>query len=241
MARLEWFDHFYEFFNNCHTGDSTGFVQDFQDHSTSIFYAFDLPRGINEDITAKAYFFPKMRARKRGQTHLEVLTEAIYSAPGLDRTNLKAFAKFRDFCHDELTGKLELDMLAIDLEDPSEGRVKIYFRSRQTSFNSVASTIYLGGRVYTPAIAKGIESLRQLWHDVLNVDTDGSLRHTSDHRTAGVLYNVELRKHCADPVVKVYIPVRHYARSDEAVMRGLAKHYAGSTTAVRFREAMNTL
>lgn len=77
--RLQWFYHFDKFFNTRNEKD-TGLDKDVEDHNTSIFYAFDLSE---TKVTAKAYFFPKYRARIHGQSKLEVLSREIIWKLGL--------------------------------------------------------------------------------------------------------------------------------------------------------------
>ncbi|KAI0468048.1 aromatic prenyltransferase [Xylaria cf. heliscus] len=220
--RLEWFHHFRKFFDV--RSDEAGFVQDAADHNTSIFYAFDLSP---TEVTAKVYFFPKMRAQAKGQSNLEVLSQAIQAAPHSTKDNLKAWDMFCDFSSDMSSGALEYEMLAIDLIDPFESRLKIYFRCRETTFNSVINIMTIGGRIKNPKLYQGLEDLRRLWKALFDVDTDTpdkSLRNVG-HRTAGILYNIEFRLGEQYPVAKIYLPVRHYANSDEAVIQGLNLYF----------------
>ncbi|KAI1121821.1 tryptophan dimethylallyltransferase-domain-containing protein [Nemania abortiva] len=214
--RLEWFDHFKEFFNG--NDGECGFVQDAEDHNTSIFYAFDLSP---TEVTAKAYFFPKMRARAKGQSNLEVLSEAIQAAPHSNTNNLEAWGMFYDFSSEVA---LEHEMLAIDLIDPLESRLKIYFRCRETTFNSVINIMTVGGRIRNPKLYQGLEDLRRLWNALFHVDADApperALREVN-HRTAGILYNIEFRLGEQYPVAKIYLPVRHYSNSDAAIIQAL--------------------
>ncbi|KAI0441401.1 aromatic prenyltransferase [Xylaria telfairii] len=220
--RLEWFQYFKEFFDV--RNDEAGFVQDAADHNSSIFYAFDLSP---TEVTAKTYFFPKMRAQVTGMSNLEVLSQAIRTAPYSTEDNLKAWDMFCDFSSDLSSKALEYEMLAIDLIDPFESRLKIYFRSRETTFNSVINIMTVGGRIKNPNLYQGLEDLRRLWNALFDIDTNSgpedSLR-TVGHRTAGLLYNIEFRLGELYPVAKIYLPVRHYASSDEAVIQGL-NHY----------------
>ncbi|KAI0096638.1 tryptophan dimethylallyltransferase-domain-containing protein [Nemania sp. FL0031] len=218
--RLEWFQHFKEFFDVPDRED--GFQRDIEDHNTSIFYAFDLSP---TEVTAKAYFFPKTRARARGQSNLEVLTQAMQAAPHSTKNNLDAWQMFCDFSTEI---SLEYEMLAIDLIDPLESRLKIYFRCRETTFNSVVNIMTVGGRIKNPKLYQGLEDLKRLWdalfHAGSHTSPDQSLREVS-HRTAGILYNIEFRLGEAYPVAKIYLPVRHYSNSDEAIIRALSAHF----------------
>ncbi|KAI0390116.1 tryptophan dimethylallyltransferase-domain-containing protein [Xylariaceae sp. FL0594] len=221
--RLEWFQHFKAFFDV--RSDETGFVRDAADHNTSIFYAFDLSP---TEVTAKAYFFPKARAQIKGQSNLEILSQAIRAAPYSTEDNLKAWDMFCDFSADLGGRALEYEMLAIDLIDPFESRLKIYFRCRETTFNSVIDIMTVGGRIKNPKLHHGLEDLKRLWNALFDIGDDTgpetSLR-TVDHRTAGILYNIEFRLGELHPVAKIYLPVRHYASSDKAVMQGLNRYF----------------
>ncbi|TRX89555.1 hypothetical protein FHL15_009599 [Xylaria flabelliformis] len=221
--RLEWFQHFKEFFHV--RNDKAGFVQDVADHNTSIFYAFDLSP---TEVTAKVYFFPKMRAQAKGQSNLEVLSRAIRAAPYTTKDNLQAWDTFCDFSSDLSSSAIEYEMLAIDLIDPFESRLKIYFRSRETTFNSVVNIMTVGGRITNPKLYQGLEDLRLLWNALFDIDANTSSQESLPavgHRTAGILYNVEFRLGETYPVAKIYLPVRHYASSDAAIIRGLNLYF----------------
>ncbi|KAI0871050.1 tryptophan dimethylallyltransferase-domain-containing protein [Hypoxylon argillaceum] len=209
--RLEWFDYFKDFFD------------DFQDHSSSIFYAFDLTES---EITAKVYYFPKYRAISSGKSNLEVLLESMKGAPHSTKDNLEALSVFSNFSNDPASKDLEYEMLAIDLIDPFKSRFKVYFRSRETSFESLCNIITLGGRIKSPNMQKGLEDLHSLWNAIFGVNAPSTdpLKEVN-HRTAGMLYNVEFRIGDQFPVAKVYLPVRHYASSDAAVIRGLDEYF----------------
>lgn len=220
---LEWFHHFNTFFNG--RSEDVEVVKDQVDHNTSIFYAFDLSA---HHITAKTYFFPKLRARKHAKSHLEVLIQAISSAPHVTDDNLEAWKLFLDFTSTKRDDALEYEMLAIDHVEPLQSRLKIYFRSRETTFDSVARTLSLGNRVKSSGFYKGLIDLARLWNYLFGVDiaSDQPLDNV-DHRTAGILYNIEFKLGDLCPVAKVYLPVRHYSSSDEAIMQALNQYLEG--------------
>lgn len=220
--RLELFRHFISFFNG-HIDENLESKGDEGDHQSSIFYAFDLAE---TGITAKVYFFPKMRASLSGQSNLQVISEAINTIPGVKNEDLEAFRIFCDFTSDEANKDLEHEMLAIDLINPAKSRLKIYFRSRDTTFNSVINIMILGGRLGNPRLYLGLVDLHWMWRALFGVT--GSLDQPlgdSTHRTAGILYNVEFKPGDTVPVVKIYLPVRHYSSSDAAVIRGLNDYF----------------
>lgn len=218
-ADMSWFDHFEAFFNEGTNRNSV------EGHSSKVFWAFDLGE---DNLTSKAYFFPGYRARATNQTNLQVISEAIASAPSCTLEKLGAFNKFVEFVHEhERKGRppLELDMLAIDMIDCSTSRLKIYFRNRQTDFRSVSETMSLGGRVTGHDMDVGLDQLQSLWNSLF--DREGESEETplgqADHRTAGILYNVEFRLGGQAPKAKIYIPVRHYARTDAQVIMSVSK------------------
>jgi DMATS type aromatic prenyltransferase len=206
-TNMTWFDHFEGFFNGYETHGAA------EGHHTKVFWAFDLRE---DGITSKAYFFPGYRAQLFGQTNLETITQGIEQAPLCQGGKLPAFEMFRDFIIATPDAAYELDMLAIDLINPRDSRLKIYFRGRQTSFASIYKTMTLDGRLAGEDLERGLEQLRQLW-DLLFVSGLTS----SCHRTAGILYYVEFRIDSKTPKVKIYIPVRHYAPNDGHVIRTL--------------------
>jgi DMATS type aromatic prenyltransferase len=239
--RLEWYRHFEKFFNGCKI-EGSSFIEDKKDNNTTIFYAFDL---LATEVTAKIYFFPKMRATIYNQSNLEVLVQAIQEAPYATEDNLKAASIFRDFCSDEVNQALEYEMLAIDLVDPLQSRLKIYFRCRETTFNSVIRMMTFGGRVENPQLHRGLADFYHLWKCLFGpcASLDQPLG-DSQHRTAGILYNAEFKLGDLNPSVKVYLPVRHYAASDAAVIQGLKEYLTShqqGTHMPAYARTMNTV
>lgn len=221
-ANVEWFDHFNAQFNCYDIAD--GSIE--EGHSSQVFFAFDLTA---DGITSKAYLFPGFKARTLGQSNLMVLSQAIASAPYSTPDKLEALSVFKDFAMDPMIPALEMDMLAIDLIEPTASRLKIYFRSRETTFSSVRRIMTLGNRTATPEVDQGLQNLKRLWDTLLEREgsMDDEALPTVDHRTAGILYNVEFRLGSALPKVKIYIPVRHYANSDKNIVRGLGDYMHG--------------
>lgn len=217
---LELFRYFISFFNG-HMNPETGAKGDEGDHQSSIFYAFDLAA----EITAKVYFFPKMRATALGQSNLEVIMQAIHTIPGVSNEDLEACAVFRDFASDPVNKGLQYEMLAIDLISLKKSRFKIYVRCRDTSFNSVINIMTMGGRIRNSKLYSGLVDIHQLWKGLFGArPLDQPLDHNS-HRTAGMIYNVEFRLGDTVPVTKIYLPVRHYSTSDAAVIQGLNDYF----------------
>ncbi|KAL4966092.1 aromatic prenyltransferase [Aspergillus stella-maris] len=203
-----------------------------ENQSSKIFYAFDLGA---ESITRKAYFFPTFKAQKTGQTNLQVIEDAILRAPQITPSQLKALQSFLAFAQDPCTPPLEIDMLAIDIGPPTASRLKVYFRSRSTSFSSIQQIMTLGQRIDQPKMSRGFQNIRRLWNALLDQDGVSPQQSlpTVDHRTAGLLYNIELRPECPQPLLKLYIPVRHYASCDDHISSAVHAYIA---TQARTRE-----
>ncbi|KAI3328972.1 aromatic prenyltransferase [Xylariaceae sp. AK1471] len=207
-TNLVWFEHFEGFFNRY---GAQGAVEG---HCSKVFWAFDLRE---DGITNKAYFFPGYRARLTSQTNLQVISQGIEEAPSCQQGKVAALEIFREYVTTTPDAALELDMLAIDLIDPRKSRLKIYFRGRQTAWEDVYHVMTLGGKLKGDGLEGSLQQLRQLW-DLL---FDTAPLPPSNHRTAGILYNVEFRIDSKEPKVKIYIPVRHYVVSDRHVMIAL--------------------
>ncbi|SPJ88014.1 uncharacterized protein FTOL_12483 [Fusarium torulosum] len=189
-------------------------------HCSTFFWAFDL----NEKaITNKAYFFPGAVAHATHRSKLAVITDAIISAPGCRIGMQIPLQIYIDFVYQHPGLEPEIDMLALDLVPLNKARLKIYFRERKTDFASVKETMSLGGRIQGPGFETAMQRLRRLWDALTgmhNKPDDISLPY-KDHRTAGILYNVEFRMNVEDPKVKIYIPVRHYAENDQQIIKAL--------------------
>ncbi|KAF2202543.1 aromatic prenyltransferase [Delitschia confertaspora ATCC 74209] len=215
-ADYEWCDHFIKRF--CADEDLEK-ISAKRKTATQIFYAFDLN---GNDIIPKVYFFPGIRAETLGQTTLESISEAVRSAPHCAPDNLEAFSVLEKFFTDSSAGPLELEMLAADLIRPVDSRLKIYFRSRNTRFSSVANIMSLNNAIASESFAKGLQNLRKLWDLVFDrKESDDEPLENTLHRTAGILYYAQFRLGDELPSIKIYLPVRHYAACDGKVVRGL--------------------
>ncbi|KAM5341275.1 hypothetical protein ACJ41O_015384 [Fusarium nematophilum] len=214
------FDHFQAVFQS-RRYDNKGS----EDHPSTLFWAFDLKEG---EIMNKAYFFPSAAASATNQSAMAVISDAIKSAPGWSSETSRSFDTFVDYVNEHPELSLEIDMVSLDLVHIDMSRLKIYFRDRRTNFRAVHDTMSLGGRATDPNFEEGIQKLRRLWDALLgthNVADDVPLPYKY-HRTAGILYNVEFRIHSETPKVKVYIPVRHYAKSDQHIVTSLTGFWA---------------
>ncbi|KAL9072017.1 MAG: hypothetical protein Q9157_005250 [Trypethelium eluteriae] len=220
---MVWFNHFEKEF--CPTQEHFLRMSS-EDHSTHHFYAFDLE---DDKTTAKAYFFPALRAQEAKMSTLDVICQAISRAPQWRLAGSQALVSFRNFATKPASAKLEFSMLAIDLVEPSLSRVKIYYRCRRTDFESVVHNLTLGERERAAALRQGLESLRALWDALFQVDSQSktSLPYVN-HQTAGILYYAELRPGSSMPSTKIYLPVRHYSVTDQHITTTLSSYFRTS-------------
>ncbi|RYP73833.1 hypothetical protein DL771_003411 [Monosporascus sp. 5C6A] len=227
---MRWFDHFEQYFNEGVDHHSP------EGHQSKFFWAFDLGE---KKPSPKAYFFPGYRAKQTGRSNLEVISAAIVAAPSYRAGSLDAFNMFVEYARGRSGPPLEMDMLAIDMIDVSKSRLKIYFRSRQTDFRSVRETMTLGGRVSGHEMEMGLQRLRRVWDSLFGTEglSDDTPLPDVDHRTAGLLYNVEFRLGSTAPKVKIYIPVRHYARSDWQILAAVSGFVERQRAACKAKES----
>ena len=222
-----------------------------QVHQSTEFYAFDLSE---EGVVGKAYLFAGRKAAQTARSSLDVIAEAIEQAPECRPATLQALRVFQEYAQDPLTPPLEIDMLSMDLVNPADSRLKIYFRIRnQTSFTSIKEALSLGGRIRQEDAERGFHDLRQLYQTMLGPGGwgksqchDFSDKHLPpvDHETSGILYYVAFKCGSKRPKTKVYLPVRHYAKNDQAVISALDQHLRQSradTNLAKYSDAMTTI
>lgn len=196
-------------------------------HLSQYFAAVDL---FENDLLLKAYLMPELKAHLSGRTKSELTTEAMNA---LGPIVLQPWSIIQEYFADmnKLQGYTpSVEIIATDCTAPASSRIKVYFRSLSTSFRSVKDMMLLGGRLCDSVDAASMNRLATLWHLLLDHSTDsisgGKNWEDLDlplnsHHTAGILYYFELRPDSPVPWPKVYIPVRHYAKDDEAVTSGL--------------------
>lgn len=208
-------------------------------HRSRIFWAFDLD---DAAITTKAYFLPIWQATATGRNSLQVITEAIASGPQNTLERLRGYDLFVQFHDSYCEPQLKIEMLGIDLVSPEKSRFKIYFRNRDTSFRSVVGTMTLGGRIKGVSMDKSLQKLKKLFSALFeqNFGLDCGNLPLNNHRTAGILYNVEFNLRGQPPAIKIYIPVRHYASNDAQVLRAVSEFVASQTPARGGKGTLNT-
>ncbi|KAF6834478.1 dimethylallyl tryptophan synthase [Colletotrichum plurivorum] len=213
---LEWFEHF----KRGLLGPGTPASKAAAASQSTLFLAFEVGAG---PVGVKAYFIP---VEGPGNSAMNQISRTIASA---GCPSLAAISRLHGFLRNDPLGRtVKPFMLGIDCVSPAESRIKIYSRSRATSFELVRRVMSVGG--LREGVAEAEEELRRLWGLVLGLEegfaAEGELRGNA-HETAGVLFYFDVAAKAALPDVKVYIPVRHYAKSDGAAAEGLVAYLEG--------------
>ncbi|KXX80425.1 4-O-dimethylallyl-L-tyrosine synthase [Madurella mycetomatis] len=191
------------------------------------FIAFDLRE---HDMVVKYYFMPTLKARILGESSLELVQGAIKGLPNVGSSYQASLSALSDYInsHDE-SERPVVEIVGIDCVDPSKSRIKIYVRSQKADFASMLDAMTLGGRT-TPLSEQARVGLAELWCAIFDLGSDTTVFRDPlperKHRTAGLLYYLELKAGSPSPKAKVYLPVRHYARNDEQIARGLSDFLA---------------
>lgn len=190
-------------------------------HSSQIFLGFDLC----ERVTTKVYYVPTWRALAEGRTCFDVTRDSISTLSTRSPRLKTAFEILSTYISSlPSSHRPEVEMVATDCIEPSKARIKIYIRSRQTSLADVHDTMTLGGRI-EPMAPSVRESMEMLWRFALeesSLQLDHSLPEVR-HRTSGILYYFELGEDKSAPVPKVYLPVKHYGKNDQAITEGISR------------------
>lgn len=220
---MEIFNHFKNacFLNEQEESTARDLVPD-GEHMTQSFLGLDLE---GSAVSVKAYFFPILKALATGRTNQSVLFEAVEALP-LFRAALKPLIEYLEDL--PVTERPRIEMLAVDCVDPRQSRIKIYARTAKTSLRAVEDVYLLGGRIATAENRAALDAVRELWPLVFDTDlghNDDTDLASSSHRTSGMILNFELRPGQTSPTPKLYLPVRHYAKSDMKIASGLAIYF----------------
>ncbi|KAK2038976.1 aromatic prenyltransferase [Colletotrichum somersetense] len=230
---LEWFDHFKHTLLGPGTPASKAKVVS----QSTLFMAFEISHG---PVGVKAYFIP---VEAPGYKSVNQIFRAIASA---GCCNPAATSRLHSFFRNDVHGRtINPFMLGIDCIIPSESRLKIYARSRITTFDLVRRVMSIGGQ--RRGIEEAEKQLHRLWKLVLGLSDDAPADKelsSNSHETAGVLFYFDVASMAVLPDVKVYIPVRHYAPSDKVAAQGLVhylKSQGRSAYVQQYLEALDTL
>ncbi|RAK75585.1 putative dimethylallyl tryptophan synthase [Aspergillus fijiensis CBS 313.89] len=237
-ADWRWFDHFAQAFR----GPTTLPRKESPSHSSpsTTFLAFNLEK---HGHRCKSYHVPHSTSDQLGGSRLDVLHQACRALQ--QQHGLPAYDCIEQFLRQQEQSSTPPIIIgvAVDCVHPSVANLKVYFRSCATSFDSVQGTLSMAGA--SPSWdTRALEELRELWHLTLGLPFDFPNHQqlpSKDHETSGVLYNFGFKQGQRYPDTKVYIPVRHYARSDRAIVQGLVEYLARCGRAEQAERFVQTL
>ncbi|KAJ5602882.1 Aromatic prenyltransferase DMATS type [Penicillium hordei] len=174
----------------------------------------------------QAYIMPLLKSAETGISPSHLIFDSILKLDRVDAPLAPALGLIEAYMasHPEV----QSEAVAFDCVDPRDSRIKLYLRVPHTSLRQVLDVYTLEGRLKDEATVAGIKILRELWPLLLDIAADYKDEDplpNKTHRTAGFLYNIKIRPGKTYPEPQVYIPVRHYGKSDMAVAQGLATYF----------------
>ncbi|ETS74381.1 hypothetical protein PFICI_14247 [Pestalotiopsis fici W106-1] len=194
------------------------------EHMTTNTISFDL---VGQHPVPKVYFYTIPISLLKDTPAGEIITDLIRQLP----SNLApSFQSIRDFVFDYKRQRnneqiLRLELISFDAIAPTDSRLKVYMRTKETCLARVEEVYTLGGTLSGPEIDKGVNLIRSFYQHVLGISNAEDDLPSSKHRTAGIIFNMELMHDRAMPVPKVYIPVRHYGGTDLRIAQSLSNFF----------------
>lgn len=193
------------------------------EHQTQIMFAYGFRAG---QTPMQAYIMPLLKSPETGKSEAHLVCDSILKLDTAKAPLAPALAPVEAYiaAHEEL----RVEALAFDCNDPRDSRIKFYLRTPHTSLRQVLDVYTLGGRLKDETTQAGVKILRELWPLLLDVPADFQENEPlpkSSHRTSGFLFNIRIRPGKTYPEPQVYIPVKHYGKSDMAVAEGLATYF----------------
>lgn len=222
---FQWYRYFFKALTTHDADDITTAAKKNSPPSQS-FIGFDLER---DSMVVKYYFIPSLKAASLGQSRLDLVEKSILAMPGASGLFAPSLAVLTGYIRSfgDAASQLKVEIFAVDCVRPEDSRMKIYVRSADVTFRGLLQTMTLGGRL--PELRGKMKGdLTELWHACFgHLSSEKDLQSPlssakAHHRTGGLLYYFELRPGAALPTAKAYLPVRHYAQSDEQVAMGLS-------------------
>ncbi|PGH21454.1 hypothetical protein AJ80_03245 [Polytolypa hystricis UAMH7299] len=191
------------------------------------FVAFDLPKsGV---VNCKGYVYPWLKVGHTGSSPSAVSWDAIrklhsdtYSiAPAVE-----TLQTFLDSFQAETRPRVEV--VGVDCVEPSQSRIKVYIRSKSTSFRTVRDMYTVGGRLADTTTTTGLEHLVNMWWTLFELtgahpaDEELSMLHDG---LGGSLFSYELQAGRPLSEPKVYIPVWNYVQDDMKIAERLSRFF----------------
>lgn len=195
------------------------------EHMSSTTISFDLAG----DPSPKLYHYPIAKGLSTDEITGELVIESlkrlklnIMSALDI----LQAFITETKARHG--ANAMRFETLSWDAVDLVKTRLKLYVRTPRTSLRATQEILTLGGRLSDGCTQLCVANIRLFWFSVLQIHDDEAELPSSTHRTAGIIFNFELRHNDPFPRPKVYIPVRHYCETDLHIAERLSVFFRKS-------------
>ncbi|KAL4908837.1 hypothetical protein BDW74DRAFT_165568 [Aspergillus multicolor] len=195
------------------------------EHMTQSFLAFDLDAA---RVTTKAYFFPILAALNAGQSTTKIVSDSILrlalKSPVWGVQAIAALSVMEAWIA-SYGGAAKAEIVSADCMGEAKARIKIYVRISHTSLGKVKEAYCLGGRLTDENTSEGLKLLDDLWRTIFGVADENVELPRNSHRTAGTIFNFELRPGQWFPEPKVYLPVRHYCDNDVQIASRLQSFF----------------
>ncbi|KAF4869227.1 7-dimethylallyltryptophan synthase [Colletotrichum siamense] len=194
------------------------------EHMTTNTISFDLE---GEHPVPKVYFYPIPISLLQENHAGEIITDVIGQLP---LNLMPAFDYIRNFVYHYKHERnnqniLRLELIAFDALRPIDARFKVYLRTKETCLARVEEVYTLGHTLKGSEIDAGVDLVRLFYLHVLGLSAPEEDLPRSMHRTAGIIFNMELKHNSTAPVPKVYIPVRHYGGTDLRIAQSLGSFF----------------
>ncbi|KAF9871291.1 aromatic prenyltransferase [Colletotrichum karsti] len=194
------------------------------EHMTTNTISFDLE---GDHPAPKVYFYPIPITLLTNNYAGELITDVISQLP---LNLMPSFDYVRDFVYKykherDNINILRLELIAFDAIKPTDARFKLYLRMKETCLARVEEVYSLGGSLKGPEIEGGLELIRSFYMHVLGLTAPEEDLPRSTHRTAGIIFNMEIMHDRREPLPKVYIPVRHYGGTDLRIAQSLSNFF----------------
>jgi DMATS type aromatic prenyltransferase len=185
----------------------------------SIFLAFDLKGDV---LTPKIYFVPFNHLATEQRSQGSIIHDLLM--PFAKREKWDSLIALLNFGLTSGAKGLVPFMVAHDCVPLHQNRIKIYFRSADTSCCSVIDV--LGTFANESWEGQSRAEFQELWRLVFDQDpASGNPLPVKLHETAGMLYYFEVRPTSQLIVPKVYLPVKHYGLHDRHTANALATFF----------------
>ncbi|KAI9731402.1 MAG: hypothetical protein M1834_005308 [Cirrosporium novae-zelandiae] len=188
---------------------------------------------LGDDTQVKVAMCPLWKHMETGKSNKQLMWEAIQGLGGEVSSYLQSLSVLEEYTDSDRARIAAISpvFFAFDTSLSSKyksSRIKIYYFTPRTAFNTMVDIFTLGGRLMGLDMDRAVDALRILWHDVVKVpeghsdDDDLPLNPTP---SAGVIFNFEIWPGAKLPVPKMYLPAHYYGRDDLEIADGMDKFF----------------